>query len=66
MSGRPAIDAVFASMDDLGPAKIVHVHEPRSGLRAVLVVDNVARGPSIGGGWLRTSPLRSASGSRAP
>ena len=45
---------VFAFMDDLGPAKVIHVHEPRSGLRAVLVVDNVARGPSIGG--LRMAP----------
>lgn len=35
--------------DDLGPAKVVHVREPGIGLEAVLVVDNVARGPSIGG-----------------
>jgi glutamate dehydrogenase (NAD(P)+) len=40
--------------DDLGPAKIVHVHEPTLGLEAVLVVDNVAGGPSIGG--LRMAP----------
>lgn len=40
--------------DDLGPARIVHVHEPTSGLEGVLVVDNVARGPSIGG--LRMAP----------
>jgi glutamate dehydrogenase (NAD(P)+) len=40
--------------DDLGPAKVIHVHEPRLGLKAVLVVDNVARGPSIGG--LRMAP----------
>jgi glutamate dehydrogenase (NAD(P)+) len=45
---------VFRFADDLGPAKIVHVHEPALGLRAVLVVDNVARGPSIGG--LRMAP----------
>jgi glutamate dehydrogenase (NAD(P)+) len=37
------------SADDLGPAKIVQVHEPGLGLEAVLVIDNVARGPSIGG-----------------
>jgi hypothetical protein len=30
--------------DELGPAKIVHVHEPALGLEAVLVIDNVARG----------------------
>lgn len=35
--------------DALGPARIVQVHEPRVGLRAALVVDNVAIGPSIGG-----------------
>jgi glutamate dehydrogenase (NAD(P)+) len=35
--------------DDLGPAKVIHVHEPTLGLKAVLVIDNVAAGPSIGG-----------------
>jgi glutamate dehydrogenase (NAD(P)+) len=40
--------------DDLGPAKVIRVHEPRLGLEAVLVVDNVACGPSIGG--LRMAP----------
>jgi glutamate dehydrogenase (NAD(P)+) len=40
---------VFAFADDLGPLKVTHVHEPSMGLRAVLVVDNVAKGPSIGG-----------------
>ena len=40
---------VFELADDLGPLKVIHVHEPGSGLRGVLVVDNVACGPSIGG-----------------
>jgi hypothetical protein len=40
--------------DDLGPAKVVSVYEPVLGLDAVLVVDNVARSPSIGG--LRVAP----------
>jgi glutamate dehydrogenase (NAD(P)+) len=40
---------VFALADELGPAKVIHVHEPSVNLRAVLVVDNVARGPAIGG-----------------
>jgi glutamate dehydrogenase (NAD(P)+) len=35
--------------DELGPAKIIQVHEPGLGLKGVLVVDNVACGPSIGG-----------------
>jgi glutamate dehydrogenase/leucine dehydrogenase len=37
------------SCDDLGPEKVVHVYEPRSGLRGVVVVDNTACGPAIGG-----------------
>jgi len=48
------MDDVFALADELGPFKVIHVHEPGSGLRGVLVVDNVARGPSIGG--LRMAP----------
>jgi glutamate dehydrogenase (NAD(P)+) len=47
-------DDAFRFSDDLGPAKIIHVHEPGLGLRGVLVVDNVATGPSIGG--LRMAP----------
>ncbi|MBU0680758.1 MAG: Glu/Leu/Phe/Val dehydrogenase [Proteobacteria bacterium] len=35
--------------DELGPLKILHIHEPSVGLRAIVVVDNVACGPSIGG-----------------
>lgn len=41
-------------MDALGPAKIISIREPALGLEAVLVVDNVAAGPSIGG--LRMAP----------
>jgi glutamate dehydrogenase (NAD(P)+) len=40
---------LFSFADDLGPAKIVHACEPSVGLKAVLVVDNVAKGPAIGG-----------------
>lgn len=35
--------------DDLGPAKVVLLREPRAGLEAIVVVDNVACGPAIGG-----------------
>ena len=35
--------------DDLGPIKIVHLHEPSCGLRGIVAIDNVACGPSIGG-----------------
>jgi glutamate dehydrogenase (NAD(P)+) len=37
------------TLDELGPAKVVHVHDPAVGLRATVVVDNTAAGPSIGG-----------------
>ena len=40
---------VFALADNLGPLKVIHVHESGIGLRGVLVIDNVARGPSLGG-----------------
>ncbi|MGI9515486.1 MAG: Glu/Leu/Phe/Val family dehydrogenase [Pirellulaceae bacterium] len=35
--------------DELGPAKVIHIYEPNSRLQAILVIDNVARGPSVGG-----------------
>jgi glutamate dehydrogenase (NAD(P)+) len=44
----------YLTADDLGPAKIIEVREKTLGLDATLVVDNVARGPSIGG--LRMAP----------
>jgi glutamate dehydrogenase (NAD(P)+) len=40
---------MFAFADELGPLKVIHVHVPSIGLKAVLVVDNIARGPAIGG-----------------
>lgn len=43
------MDSIFQFADELGPAKIIHVTEPSIGLKGVLVVDNVATGPSIGG-----------------
>ncbi len=52
-SGAIMTDA-FPFTDELGPAKIIQIHEPSIGLAAALVVDNVARGPSIGG--LRMAP----------
>ena len=44
----------FAFADELGPVRITHVWEPTLELRAILVVDNVAAGPAIGG--LRMAP----------
>ncbi len=40
---------LFHFADNLGPLKIVHIHEPSVHLKAIVVVDNVACGPSIGG-----------------
>jgi len=40
--------------DRLGPFKVIEVYEPNLGLDGVLVVDNVAAGPAIGG--LRMAP----------
>lgn len=45
---------IFDYVDELGPAKVIHVYEPTHNLKAVLVVDNVAAGPAIGG--LRMAP----------
>src|SRR5512147_1785699 len=45
---------LFDLGDMFGPAKVLHVREPSSGLKAVLVVDNVAPGPAMGG--LRMAP----------
>jgi len=43
-------DAIFDSFaDDLGPAKTVHLYDPRSGMKGIVVIDNVACGPAIGG-----------------
>jgi glutamate dehydrogenase/leucine dehydrogenase len=40
--------------DPFGPEKIIEIYEPRSGLRAVVVIDNTALGPAIGG--VRVAP----------
>jgi glutamate dehydrogenase (NAD(P)+) len=40
---------MFRFADQLGPEKIVHIHEPRVDLKAIVVVDNTAAGPAIGG-----------------
>jgi glutamate dehydrogenase (NAD(P)+) len=49
---------IFEFADELGPIKIVHVYDPKRGLKGVVAIDNVARGPSIGG--IRMAPDVSA------
>ncbi len=39
----------FEICDELGPAKTLHLSNPAVGLKAIVVVDNVACGPAIGG-----------------
>ena len=52
------MENIFDFADELGPAKIVHVYDPKVELKAVVAIDNVARGPSIGG--IRMAPDVSA------
>lgn len=39
----------FRFADELGPLKLVHIWRPAVGLKAVVAIDNVACGPSVGG-----------------
>jgi glutamate dehydrogenase (NAD(P)+) len=48
------MEDMFSHADEFGPLKIIHVQEASVGLKAVLVVDNVAAGPAIGG--MRIAP----------
>lgn len=48
------LDPLFAIADDLGPEEIVHLSRMEIGLRAIVVVDNTACGPAIGG--IRMAP----------
>jgi glutamate dehydrogenase/leucine dehydrogenase len=52
------MENIFAFADELGPIKIVHVYDPGHELKAVVAIDNVACGPSIGG--IRMAPDVSA------
>jgi len=40
--------------DEYGPEKVVYIYEPRCNLRGIVVIDNVAIGPAIGG--IRMTP----------
>ena len=48
------MDEAQLTVDDLGPGKVVQVNLPAIGLKAAVVIDNVARGPAVGG--LRMAP----------
>jgi glutamate dehydrogenase (NAD(P)+) len=40
---------LFNFADDFGPYQIIHIYRPALDLRAIVVIDNVACGPAIGG-----------------
>ena len=42
-------EGVFQFSDEIGPEKVLYVHDPKTKMKGILVVDNTARGPSIGG-----------------
>lgn len=42
-------ETTFRFCDDLGPKTILHIYQATRNLKALVVVDNVAAGPSIGG-----------------
>ena len=43
------MDDTFRFADAFGPSRIIHIHRPTVGLKAVVVVDNTACGVAIGG-----------------
>jgi glutamate dehydrogenase (NAD(P)+) len=47
---KRTIDTIFATWaDELGPVKTVHLYDPKTGMKGIVVIDNVACGPAIGG-----------------
>jgi glutamate dehydrogenase (NAD(P)+) len=40
--------------DDIGPSKVIHLYSRKTTLKAIVVIDNIALGPAIGG--VRVSP----------
>ena len=52
------MEDMFRFGDELGPAKVLSIFLQEAGLKAVVAVDNVAIGPSIGG--IRMAPDVSA------
>ena len=48
------MEDTFSFVDELGPIKVVHISLPRTGLNAVVAIDNTACGPAMGG--IRMAP----------
>jgi glutamate dehydrogenase (NAD(P)+) len=49
VTGAGVTEAEFRFCDDLGPKTVLHLYQPTLGMKAIVVVDNVACGPAIGG-----------------
>ena len=43
------MNEIFELADEFGPEKVVHISNAAAGLKAIVVIDNTAIGPSIGG-----------------
>lgn len=43
------MEDMFRFADAFGPVRIIHIYRPSLGLKAIVVVDNTACGPSVGG-----------------
>ena len=54
--------------DELGPQQIIHIYDPKTQLRAIVAIDNLALGPAYRRlpVWRRTSAPARCSGWRAP
>jgi glutamate dehydrogenase (NAD(P)+) len=49
MSTSNNLALISNQADELGPEKIIRLYDPETGLQAMVVIDNVAAGPAIGG-----------------
>ncbi|MHC4931940.1 MAG: Glu/Leu/Phe/Val family dehydrogenase [Planctomycetota bacterium] len=49
-----AVEIFERYADEYGPEKVCYIYEPRVGLKGIVVVDNTAAGPAIGG--IRMAP----------
>lgn len=43
------MEDIFRFADGIGPSRIVHIHRPAVGLKAVVAIDNTDCGPAVGG-----------------
>lgn len=43
------MEDIFRLSDDFGPARVIHIYQPSLALKAILVIDNTACGPAVGG-----------------